>query len=191
MPARHDDSRGSVRLGPGLCISELEQMNPEATLLYYEKPSPCDERLTALAELLGAPCKTLAASALHSEFDRAPDHQSCILASASTISHWCRDSESQIPPLDLLRQKSRFLFVYGFSPENDAISIAAGLTNGQISDVRRFERADSNYEVSPSHPQLTRDFSGLSFGPIQQQFDFGFACSFIRKTRVHCISYGV
>jgi len=155
-------------------------MNPEAILLCYEKPTSCDVRLRSLAEFLGAPCRTLDTRQLQAECDRIPNHLLCVLASAGTISHWRRKDANHVTFLDRLCQKTRLLFIYGFSPENDSVSLANDLTNGQVSDVRRFERADLEYEAAASYPQLTKEFSSLRFGPIQSHIDFAFAYSATR-----------
>jgi hypothetical protein len=157
-----------------LSILELAQMNTKATLLHYEKPTPSDVRLRCLAEFLGVQCTTTDTAALNAEFDRTPDHQLCILTGAGTLLQWCRQSKNCRALLNRLRQKSRFLFVYGFSPESDAINLAAEVTDGQISGLRRFEGLNLEYDVAGSHPELTKEFSGLSFGPIQHNSDFGF-----------------
>jgi len=152
-------------------------MTSEATVLQYNKQSPSDVRLRKLAEFLGVRCKTLDASRLDAEFEQTPNHGLCILVSAGTISAWGHDSTKQRTAINRLRQKSRFLFVYGFAPDNNTTSIAASLSDGQISNLRRFDRDDFDYEVACSHPHFTREFSGLSFGPMQSQIDFGFVCS--------------
>jgi len=152
-------------------------MNPQAILFQDEKPAPCDVRLRSLAQFLGVRCTTLDATGLEAELDRAPDHDLCILASASTISRWRHGGETNLASFERLRRKARFLFLYGFSPQSDTLPVGTWFSDGQILDVRRFERTDLVYEVACSHPQLTKEFSGLSFGPTQNQTDFGFVCA--------------
>jgi hypothetical protein len=154
-------------------------MNPHATLVQHERLAPSDIRLRSLAEFLGVPSTTLDPTGLEAELSRTPDHDLCLLASAGAISHWCHESGNYLASLDRLRQKSRFLYVYGFSPQDNTRSLAAGLTKGRIADVREFAGPDSQYEVASTYPELTKEFTGLSFGPIRNHADFGFACSSI------------
>ena len=152
-------------------------MNTEAMLLYYKQPSPSDVRLRHLVDFLGVPYKTLDISRLNRELDQTPDHGLCILTSASTMAGFCHDRHERPISLDQWRQKACFLFVYGFAPENNTISIAAGLADGQISSLRGFELPAFDYRVASTHPQITKGFSGLSFGPVRNDIDFGFVCS--------------
>jgi hypothetical protein len=152
-------------------------MNSEAILLHSDEPSPIDVRLRQLVELMGITCKTLDALRLDADLDRARGGGLCILASAGAIFRWCHDGLDHRARIDHLRQNTRFLFVYGFAPDRNATSIAASLTDGQISDVQRFDRTDFNYEVASSHRQFTKEFSGLTFGPVSNEIDFGFVCS--------------
>jgi hypothetical protein len=150
-------------------------MNSQAILLSDEKPRASDARLKSLAELLGVPCATQLVSRLNGVIDHAQDHEICALASVSAISHWYRSSSDGLASLDRLLQKARHLFVYGFSPQVDSTFLAILLSGGQISDVQKYQHSDLNYDVTSSDPQLTKEFSGLSFGPIQNETDFGFA----------------
>ncbi len=153
-------------------------MNSAVIIVHHNKPSPNDIRLKNLAEFLGLTCMTLDASNLHAELDRATDSSLCILMSARTAFEWWRNEPlNHEAAIERLRRKTRSLFVYGCAPSPDTSSILATLTDGVISDVQRFDQASFSYDVTSSHPKLTREFSGLSFGPIRNQADFGFVCS--------------
>jgi hypothetical protein len=151
------------------------QMNSQAILLVSdEKLSASDARLKYLAEFLGIPCTAQQVSGLNAVIDHAPDHELCVLAGVSAISDWYRNGPDGLTSLKRLLQKTRHLFLYGFSPEIDSTFLAMLLTRGQISDVQEFRHSDIKYDVTWSEPQVTKEFSGLSFGPIQNRTDFGF-----------------
>ena len=153
-------------------------MNSTPILLHFNEPSANDIRLRRLAESLGLTCNTLDISRLRGDLDRATDYSLCILTSAKTLFDWCDyEGPNHRASVGLLRQKTRFLFVYGCAPNRKSRSIASTLTDGEISDVRQIEELDLNYRVTSCHPELVREFSGLSFGPIRKQIDFGFICS--------------
>ena len=152
-------------------------MHLEATVLHYKNIGTTEVRVGRLAEFMGIKCRTLDARALDTELPRVPDHELCILASASTMMAWCRESCHPHVAIDRLRQKTSSLFVYGFAPDKDKASLAANLADGQISTVLAFDRTDLKYEVAASNPEFTFDFSGLSFGSVQNDVDFAFACS--------------
>jgi hypothetical protein len=115
-------------------------------------------------------------SAFDTELDRAADHDLCVLASANTIDKWCQHFPDRETTLGRLRQKACCLFIYGFEPEMPSTSIAESLSNGAISEVRSFTRKDLRYYVSSSQPEITGDFSGLSFACVRNATDFGFVC---------------
>ena len=135
-----------------------------------------DACLRRLIEFLGLSCRTVEASAFDTELDRVADHGLCVLASAATIDGCCHNRPNPASAFDKLRRKASSLFVYGFAPETPTY-IAASLSNGSIADVRAFAPAGLRYKVSSFHPEITREFSGLSFAGVHNATDFGFVCS--------------
>jgi hypothetical protein len=150
-------------------------MKPEPMLLYSVRPTHDDVCLQRLSEFYGLERRSVETSALNAELERAADHDLCLLASAKTIHEWRRDhAPDPGSALDSLRQKAAFVFVYGFAP--GMAEIASDLSNGTIRDIRRLTRTDLCYNVSSSQPEITRQFSGLSFGPTNTTTDSGFVC---------------
>jgi hypothetical protein len=150
-------------------------MKPEPMLLYSVRPTHDDVCLQRLSEFYGLERRSVETSALNAELERAADHDLCLLASAKTIHEWRRDhAPDPGSALDSLRQKAAFVFVYGFAP--GMAEIASDLSNGTIRDIRRLTRTDLCYNVSSSQPEITRQFSGLSFGPANTTTDSGFVC---------------
>lgn len=151
-------------------------MQPEPILMYDTRLTVDDVCLRRLIEFFGLKCRSVEASACDAELDGAADHELCILASASTVHHWCRKLPDPAAGLDRLRRKASSLFVYGFMPETPPY-IAFSLSDCKIVDVRRFTRTGLRYEVSTSRAEITREFSGLSFGGVLNDIDLGFVCS--------------
>jgi hypothetical protein len=149
-------------------------MQPEPILLYHIRPSPNDVCLKRLAEFLGLSCRTVDASTFDGELQRAADHDLCILASATTLDRWCHNHPDRAAALDGLRQKTSFLFLYGFAPGKSLACIASRLSDGAIEDVQALTGANLSYHVSSSAPGITREFSGLSLGCTRNDSDSGF-----------------
>jgi hypothetical protein len=149
-------------------------MQPEPILLYHIRPTPDDVCLKRLTEFFGLSCRTVDASTFDGELQRAADHDLCILASAMTIDRWCHNHPDRGVALDGLRQKTSFLFLYGFAPGKSLAYIASRLSDGAIEDVRALTGANLSYHVSSSEPGITREFSGLSFGCARNDTDSGF-----------------
>jgi len=123
--------------------------------------------------MLGVSCRLLGAATSCEELEQSLDHSLCVLASASTMCEVSLYSAA----MECLFRKARFLFVYGFRPQAVHNFLACFLTDGLLSQVRRFTRNDLEYQVATSHPDITREFSGLSFGPINTDIDFAFVPS--------------
>jgi hypothetical protein len=152
----------------------MTPMQPEPILLYHIRLTPGDVCLKRLIEFFGLSCKTVEAFAFDAELYRAADHDLCILASATTIDRWCHNRLDPAIALDVLRQKTSFLFLYGFAPGKSLAYIAGRLSDGAIEDVRALTGAKLSYQVSSSEPEITREFSGLSFGCARNDTDSAF-----------------
>jgi hypothetical protein len=152
-------------------------VQPEPILLYHIGPTADDARLKRLIEFFGVSCRIVEASAFDAELHRAADHDLCILASAAAIDKWCYNLPDRAVALDCLRQKASFLFVYGFAPGISPPYIAARLSDGAIENVGALIGTGLRYQVSSSHPEITREFSGLSFGCVRNAADSGFVCT--------------
>lgn len=151
-------------------------MKPEAILLHDSRLTPEDACLERLIKFLGLSCRNVDSSAVDAELDRAEDHELYILTNAVTVAKWCRDSPTPASALDRLRYKSSSVFIYGFTPHTPNF-IADSLSGGALTAVRGFARTDLRYEVTSARPEITREFSGLSFTCARHNTDFGFAWS--------------
>jgi hypothetical protein len=149
-------------------------MQPEPILLYHIRPTRDDVCLKRLTEFFGLTCRTVDTSTFDAELHRAADHDLCILASATTIDRWCHTHPDRAAALDVLRQKTSFLFLYGFAPGKSLAYIAGRLSDGAIEDVRALTGANLSYQVSSSEPGITREFSGLSFDCARNDTDSSF-----------------
>jgi len=152
----------------------MKPVQPEPILLYHIRLTPDDVCLKRLIEFFGLSCKTVDTSAFGAELHRAVDHDLCILASAETIDRWCHNLPDRAAALGVLQQKASFLFVYGFAPGKSLAYIAGSLSDGAIEDVSALTGGGLNYQVSSSEPEITREFSGLSFGCARNGTDSGF-----------------
>lgn len=70
--------------------------------------------------------------------------------------------------------KKRRIFVYGFRPDERLSSLAEKISGGAVRKVVGLKTSASRYDVDRSRRDITQEFAGLSFGPIDAQADFGF-----------------
>ena len=162
-------------------------LKSDPILVQHTRPTADDLCLSRLIEFMGLDCRTTDTSHLGTELERAADHDLCIMANAKTLDRLRRHDANAF---STLRQKARFFFVYGFAPQMCPGQLAAALSNGEINDVRSVSSADLPYEVSSSRPEITREFSGLSFGRARSTSDFGFVCSGNARAAVPLITIG-
>jgi hypothetical protein len=131
--------------------------------------------LKHLIEFSGLLFRIVDVSRLDTELDHAAGKELCILASTTMIDSWCQKFPDPPKALDRLLHKASSLFVFGFTPETPSY-IAASLSEGALGAVRRFKEANLRYQVSSSEPEITREFSGLSFAGAQNAIDCVFDC---------------
>jgi hypothetical protein len=153
----------------------MTPVQPEPILLYHTRLTPDDAHLKHLIEFSGLLCRIVDVSRLDTELDQAAGKEMCILASTTMIDSWCQKFPDPPKALDRLLHKASSLFVFGFTPETPSY-IAASLSEGALGAVRRFKEANLRYQVSSWEPEITREFSGLSFAGAQNAIDCVFDC---------------
>lgn len=72
----------------------------------------------------------------------------------------------------LITDQIESLFFYGFSPGKPEKAALTYFTDDKIQSVSPFESNNHKYEVSKDYKQICKQFSGLSFGPINKENDF-------------------
>lgn len=149
-------------------------MNSAPLLVYADRPTQHDLCLKRLIEFYGLTCTSVPAASFSAELERGADHDLCVLASATSLDAWCQTFPDGIAALNELCRKTAYLFVYGFTPAVSHTCLAASLSAGAVLAVRNFTGKDVRYDVSSSHREITREFSGLSFGGVRSGIDSGF-----------------
>src|SRR6266576_4108893 len=144
------------------------------TLLCGTKPSSYDLRIARLSDFMGIPCSIASHADVGDRLHKADPHPSTLICSALALSHLLSDSASGTRAWDRLLKHARVVLIYGFQPGQPQVSVAARVTNGQISTVRKLTHTDCQYDVSSSYPDITAEFTGLSFTRVCANVDFVF-----------------
>jgi hypothetical protein len=151
----------------------------EAIILCSGETAPIDRQLARLTEFWGIQTKTIdvgagdALSNVRSCLASSP----CVMLSARSLAAIFQDAAISPEVAAGLFGRTPFVLVYGITPDEQESSAVRHLTKGAISSVVSFDRSDYQYHVSPNHLQITQEFSGLSFGPIDNQNDCGLLLS--------------
>jgi hypothetical protein len=99
------------------------------------------------------------------------DNIKCMVLNYKTLSDiYNTDFASKFKTL--ITDKIEFLFIYGISPTEPEKGALNYFTDGIIQSVSSFESINYKYEVSKHCKEICRQFSGLSFGPINKENDF-------------------
>jgi hypothetical protein len=146
-----------------------------ATILACPEVTPEDRRLARLTEFLGIECDVQAVPDGPAGL-AAPDGDChCVMASAATLGALLarRGGDAELVPRLLAR--TRYLLVYGFRPTAPDAATLHHLSDGRLDAVRPLPSGQSRYTVSADWRSLTREFSGLTFGPARPEIDAVFS----------------
>jgi hypothetical protein len=149
-----------------------------ATILCCPQVTPLDARLARLAEFLGIECRVQTVSeAVTGPADRAwlsRDHH-CLMLSATTVEALAPTDADRAQVLQRLLDRTRHLLVYGFRATTADAAAARALSQGLVESVSDLPPGGGNYTISPEWRSLTREFTGLTFGPARAELDCVFS----------------
>lgn len=152
-------------------------MTSEAILLSSEISKPIDSNLARIAEFLGVECKFIQddyKSGIYHLKKQIRTNDLCLITSAKTLAKiQCTYNYGDDLKYFLFKQ-ARFIFVYGFCPGEIESSVLKYLTSGLLSSISSFDHCDYKYQLSSDLRHITKQFCGLSFGPINENIDFNF-----------------
>ena len=150
-----------------------------ATILCCPQITPLDARLARLTEFLGIECslQTLRGQGAGLAPDSAllgRDHQ-CLMVSAAALGSLTESEGAPGQFLQRLLDRTKYLLVYGFRPDASDASIVRQLSQGLVESLIGLPRGYHEYTISSDWRPLTKEFTGLVFGPIQSGIDSVFS----------------
>ena len=95
----------------------------------------------------------------------------------NTLASIYEDTDNSERTITTLKNSAAFLFVYGISPGNADASALINITSGTVKGIVSYTDAEGKYEVSSDNMDITKQFSGLSFGRVNKETDFGLEVS--------------
>ncbi len=145
----------------------------QATILTYGGAESRDRKIAALAEYYGVDCST--ADLRQSNSASVQQASGCMMIDARSLSAAARDRAIGTAALVAILDKVSFVLVYGIT-DREASGVRA-VTDGLVSSAVSFEREDYKYQVADGETNLTEELSGLTFGPIRNDIDYGLTLS--------------
>jgi hypothetical protein len=149
-------------------------MNTTVLTLCYTDPDKNDVNLAGLVGYLGLDHKFVRPDELSVLLEDSKDKRiTCVALSAATLEAIHRNA-SFAGFLEKLLANVSFLFLYGFSSGAPTYDGLRPLTGGIIQSVSSLSADNLSYSVSEQYRDVSRQFSGLTFGPVNSQSDFVF-----------------
>ena len=152
-------------------------MTSAATILCAGEATSVDLHLAHLTTTLGMQCRMVCVDGINSldgllaDFGR--QGTTCLMVSAHSLEAILQNAVGSPDVMASIFACIKFVLVYGITPDPSETCITRRLTSGLVSSIVHFDRPDYSYQVSTAEQEITKEFSGLAFGPINPAIDFG------------------
>lgn len=160
-------------------------------ILCDKDPEIADLSLAKIVQFLGLEHRFISINdvedGLSSFHDREIRKRLCLASSYATLVKVLKEKRLSSLEVALQQQRSTVL-VYCVSPmisESDALS---KITGNMIKGVSSFEHDSYQYKINEGITPIAKEFSGLSFGPINKKYDFKFELSEVQSGAEKIIS---
>ena len=150
-------------------------VSAEAVVVLHREESPLDLHLSRLTEFSGIRPRMLRVGQPEEGRKLMEKRPYCMMVSASSLAAILEDKASSAEAVRPLLESTPFILVYGITPTGRESRAVTDLTDGLISAVISCDRSEHSFQVSRTAPQITAEFSGLTFGPSNAEIDFGLA----------------
>jgi hypothetical protein len=155
-------------------------MQPTVKILYSGGPAQCDLAFGKLANFSGLKSVFLSINeyiAQVSSQKPTENHRDILALNCNTLSNIYQSPVVSEKTVSLLKNKASFLLIYGISPGSNNASALQNFTNVIVKDIIHYTDDENKYEVSNDYTDITKHFSGLSFGGVNKEVDFGLEVS--------------
>lgn len=150
-------------------------MTPSSLILpFVVAEDPQDLAISELCESMGVPCELVDTGEFMWRIENEPPKNMALALSCRVILALVSEAGQVDKLKQFLRQVPCFVLVYGLYYDDQVGAALSALTDGAITHIGTFERVDLDYQVTPSHPGICGELSGLSFGPIKSAVDLWF-----------------
>ncbi|MEE9572730.1 MAG: hypothetical protein V3W20_06780 [Candidatus Neomarinimicrobiota bacterium] len=150
-------------------------MIPKATILYSDQLDVVDRNLSKLIKFMGLECEELSVEQFIANQDLLLSEKNlCLLSSKETMVNLMRVFKKNNNSMLALMNKLHSMFIYNFDPSQSSCHVLKLLTEDVVSSISQFEHNNYQYKISDHYKDICGPFTGLSFGPIKRNIDFGF-----------------
>lgn len=107
--------------------------------------------------------------------------KACLALSCETLVHIQQNRGYANEFKSLLEERIAFLLIYGISPGETSSGALRNLTDGIVKGITSFSCNEYEYVVSTNDSGICQHFSGLSFGPINNEVDYGLDVAYCKE----------
>lgn len=148
-------------------------MKPKAILLYSEKLEETDLNLHKLANFLGIECHVSPLTEWINEVRNSLKNHVAVMASGKTIAALYRMYNTSGEGVISTLGNPHSMLIYELYPSNSLLSSIARLSGNIVQAISEFRHSNYQYVVSKDYREICGPLSGLKFGPIKNDIDFG------------------
>src|SRR5215467_3616674 len=150
-------------------------MTSGANIVLYRNEAPLDLHLARLTESLGIQCSMIRLGDADGLGQSLYNLESslCVMVSACSLAAVLQDERMSSEVIAHLFERIPFVLVYGITQDERQAYAVRYLTNGMVASVVNFDLSSYFYQVSATEREITQEFSGLTFGPINHEIDCG------------------
>jgi len=143
---------------------------PHVSIVVHGEEAPSDRRIDGIAKFLGLQATVINLSNVPSA-DLGRQSTGCLIVSAQSLSAILADPAISPAFVGELFDRTPFVLLYGITGDKTHFAAVNSVTDGLLSTVTPFESSNHSYQVSSEHRDLTGEFTGLTFSPINVQSD--------------------
>lgn len=149
-------------------------MPSEVTIFSSNKLDTSGVNFAKLSTFLGVDSKLAHLNSItnvHDLHNYISSNNPCVVMSSQTLAKMLEIYDNDKLSRFLFK-KTAFILVHSLWPSRNASLVMKYLSDNSISSLSYLDDVSYEYEVSRNHKEITRELSGVSFGPINNKIDF-------------------
>jgi len=154
-----------------------KRMPSKVIILGSQEIDSTDLKLIKLVEFFGIKCEILNLDSRELNYNkfhqRFGENDACLMINCKNLQYIQQNKFIDDIKTSIF-SKFHYIFVYNLYPADFINAIVSYLTNGLIKSLSHFDHNNHRYNINNESVDICRQFSGLSFGPINKDCDFKF-----------------
>lgn len=90
-----------------------------------------------------------------------------------SLAHIITFFENPQDAISCFNNRASFVYIYGITPGSQSEFAIRAVTDNSLGNIKTFPISETIFNVQHDRPEITRHFTGLSFGKVNQELDYG------------------